>query len=236
MSHRQQPKVFVAKIFDGLYIDSTDILDDLGPTYYAESWYSREAAAYRRISENDLDGEFTPSFKRCWHFQVPLLDGQLREVRMVLLERVPGSTMKSLIDSGEAKKIKPNLRLELMARLMENCSTLEFVGVRQGDMATRNVMVDVKSRRITLIDFSLSSMWGEPTSRWEVYKEMPLPKSPISLFGGDWPLFGIEDWLPQELCTWEAGLAWMKKRWGNSRRYMSVDYERDVVPPLIYDE
>ncbi|ROW07275.1 hypothetical protein VMCG_03842 [Cytospora schulzeri] len=225
------PELFVAKIFDGLYIDDTDVVDDLGPTYYVESWYSREAAAYKRILEHNLDGRFTPSFKGCWHFEVPLLDGKPREVRMILLESVPGSTMKSLVDSGEAKRIDPGLRLELMAQLMENCSTLDFIGLRQNDMATRNILVDTKSKRITLIDFSHSRMWGEPTSKWEEWGDPTLPASPISLFKGFWPVYGAEEWVPRELCSWEESLEWMKKRWDNSGRYQPVDYEDDVLPP-----
>lgn len=225
------PRVFVAKIFDGLYIDSTDVLDDVGPTYYVESWYSCEAAAYTKIAEKNLNGRFTPSFEGCWTFETPLLNGKPREVRMILLERTPGSTMKSLIDSGEAQKIDPDLRMELIAQLMENCSELEFVGVRQEDMVARNIMVDTQPKRITLIDFSHSSIRGLPTSRWLLLQEMTLPPSPISLFKGRWPVMGGIEWIPTNLWPFEKRLEWMKERWGNSSRYRSVDWEKDFWKP-----
>lgn len=99
-----QDKVRVAKIFDPLYYDFESGMD---PTYYADKQYTPEAAAYLKIYQEGLDGKFTPAYHGAWTFDMPLLDGQLRQVRMVLMQHLPHPTMKTLIDSGQSRTFLP---------------------------------------------------------------------------------------------------------------------------------
>ncbi|ROW04712.1 hypothetical protein VMCG_04850 [Cytospora schulzeri] len=227
----------VAKIFDPLYVNDDGLHT---PTYFAERYYAREAAAYMRIKERGLDGKFTPKFEGCWVFEIPLrLDKNRvvrREVRLILQQFIPGDTVQNLIESGEAQKISFNVRMELMARLMETFSHLDFIGVRTEDPFTRNVMVHKDSQNewhITLIDFSHSRVLGLETSKW-LYRQgeqVELPISPIAICSGHWPVYPVEDiqehWIDPKYRDRKTRRRWMDERWGKasgkSSQYQPVD-------------
>lgn len=225
----------VAKIFDPLYVG----LDEDGhpPTYFTERFYSCEAAAYKRIKEGGLDGRFTPKFEGCWFFKLPLRDAKgntvHREVRLILQQFIPGDTMEALIERGEVARIEPKVRMDLLARLMEIFSKLDFIGVRTEDKHPRNIMLvkDAKNRwEITLIDFSHSRVRDLPNSKWFTLpgRDLQLPESPITILGGSWPPH-CSGWIPEEYDgrtkdNYERRLKWMRNRWEGSSQYGPVNY------------
>lgn len=225
----------VAKIFDPLYVG----LDEDGhpPTYFSERFYSCEAAAYERIKECGLDGRFTPKFEGCWFFKLPLRDAKgntvHREVRLILQQFIPGDTMEALIERGEVARIDPKVRMDLLARLMEIFSKLDFIGVRTEDKHPRNIMLvkDAKNRwDITLIDFSHSRVRDLPNSKWFTLpgRDLQLPESPITILGGSWPPH-CSGWIPKEYDgrnkdSCERSLKWMRDRWEGSGQYGPVNY------------
>ncbi|KAH8743107.1 hypothetical protein F5883DRAFT_441360, partial [Diaporthe sp. PMI_573] len=202
-------KDLVAKIFDPLYIESEKCEEyERSPTYFVESFYSCEAAAYMRIREKGLDGEYTPRFEGCWSLKLPLHDAEgrfmaFREVRLILQQFIPGDTMQALIDRGEVAKIDPEVRMDLLDRIMEAQSRL-FIGVQSDDLHPRNFMVwkDAnKSNRwqITLIDFSHSRVRDLPNSKWQRHRgeDTRLPESRITFSGRCWPP-RCRGWIPKE--------------------------------------
>lgn len=226
----------VAKIFDPLYVG----LDGYGrpPTYFSERFYSCEAAAYERIKERGLDGEFTPKYEGCWYFELPLrdLNGRVvrREVRLILQEFIPGDTMQALGERGEVDKIDPMVRMELLDRLIEIISQLDFIGVQSHDIHPRNLMIfkDAKNEwQITLIDFSHSRVQDLPNSKWRTLpgRELQLPESPLTVLWRDcWPSH-YDGWVPKEYDgqtedSFERRLRWMKDRWEGSSQYGPVDH------------
>lgn len=213
----------VAKIFDPLYLN-LDGYEDYSPTYFCERHYSCEAAAYQRIKERGLDGKFTPRFESSWSFDLPVRVNKdrevCREVRLILQELIPGDTVKALIESKAAQKINPAVRMELLAQLMETYSRFDTIGVRHDDKYTRNAMVhkDPKDKwYITLIDFSHSGVSGTPTSKWRSRgnEHAELPRSPIDMCWGNWPLYPLEDiekhWIDPKYRARSARLCWMDK-------------------------
>lgn len=132
-----EPQVLLAKIYDPLYFKMTDPYDrDPGVTWLAERFYSCEAAAFERLREcKNLYGKFTPKYHGTWTFQMPLLDGQQRHVRMILMEYIPYPTIRSLIDSQAVKHLDPRRRLGLLVRNMEHVCILDYVGITHGDLS-----------------------------------------------------------------------------------------------------
>lgn len=228
-------KELVAKIFDPLYVGLDE--DDYPPTYFSERFYSCEAAAYNRIKEGGLDGKFTPKFEGCWSLELPLRDAKghviQREVRLILQQFIPGSTMQDLIERGEAKKIDPQVRMNLLGQVMEFCSQIVFIGVINDDVHPRNLIIDKDAKNewhITLVDFSHSRVRDLPNSMWRTLRdEVQLPESPMMLWLGNWPP-GCSVWVPRRYNghtqeSFDRSLKWMKDRWEGASQYKPVVYE-----------
>ncbi|KAH8744329.1 hypothetical protein F5883DRAFT_385260, partial [Diaporthe sp. PMI_573] len=172
---------------------------------FSERFYSCEAAAYKRIQESGLDGKYTPKFEGCWFLELPLPDGKgnvvRREVCLILQEFIPGDTIEALIKRGQANKIPPDTRVELLDRLMEAISQLAFIGVRNDDKHPRNFMVTKDAKKgwqITLIDFSHSRVRDLPNSTWRTTQsqEKKLPESPMTVLKDCWPPY-CSGWIPE---------------------------------------
>lgn len=235
-------KELVAKIFDPLYVGLDE--DGFPPTFYSERFYSCEAAAYERIKERGLDGRFTPKFEGCWSFELPLRNAKgrviHREVRLILQQFIPGDTMQALMERGEMEKINPRVRMDLLNRLMEAISELDFIGVRSDDIHPRNLMVakDAKNKwQITLIDFSHSRVKDLLYSKWRTRRgrEQQLPESPITIVLECWPPNCV-GWVPMEYDgqtkgSFERRLKQMKDRWEGSSKYEPVNYSWLWRPP-----
>lgn len=107
---------FVAKIYDPFHIELKKCINlELSPTYFTEFFYSCEAAAYKRIREEGLDGKYTPSFKGCWYLKRPIHDAEghlvtYREVHLILQQFIPGDTIQNMIERKEANNIDPEVR------------------------------------------------------------------------------------------------------------------------------
>ncbi|KAI7782046.1 hypothetical protein LA080_013854 [Diaporthe eres] len=227
----------VAKIFDPLYV-GLDHEYGCPPTHYSERYYSCEAAAYERIKQRGLDGRFTPKYEGCWSLELPLrdLNGRVvrREVHLILQEFIPGDTMQALSERGEVDKIDPKVRMELLDRLTEIISQLDFIGVQSQDTHPRNLMIFKDARnewQITLVDFSHSRVENLPNSKWRTLpgRELQLPESPLTILWRDcWPAH-CEGWVPKEYDgrtkdSFERRLRWMKDRWEGSSQYGPIDY------------
>lgn len=92
-----------------------------------------------------------------------------------------------MIERKEVDKIDPEVRMDLLNRLMEGLSQLAFVGVQSNDLHPRNYMVSEDANEkngweITLIDFSHSRVSNLPTSTWWTPEgtDAGLPASPIT--------------------------------------------------------
>lgn len=226
----------VAKIFDPLYVGLDG--DDFPPTYFSERFYSCEAAAYNKISEDSLDSRFTPKFEGCWSLELPLRDAKghviRREVHLILQQFIPSTTMQGLLEQGEAKKIDPRVRMDLVGQVMEFYSQLFFIGVINDDVHPRNLIIDKGANNewnITLVDFSHSRVKDLPNSMWRTCRgdDERLLESPMTLWWGDWPP-GCSEWVPKKYNghteeSFEMSLKWMKDRWEGAKQYKPVKYE-----------
>lgn len=231
----QEADLFVAKIYDPLYYKWSDF----EITYLADRQYSCEAAAFERLHsvKKDVDKmrqpgvrevleRSIPSYHGCWTWETTLLDGQHRDVRMILMSHVPYPSLSSIIERGVAGKIPAESRMQLLARAFEIYCWLEFFGVRQNDFAPRNIMVSPDQEQAVLLDFSHSIVKGLPNSRWMAHVESTpnLPRSPIELFRASCGN-NMGDWIPNELQAKDAQYRWFMKQWGNSEGFAPVSPE-----------
>lgn len=234
-------KDLVAKIFDPLYMDFETCWEyERPPTYFMECFYSCEAAAYMRIREKGLDGKFTPRFGDCWYLELLIHDAEgrivvSREIRLILQEFIPGDTMEALIEREEVDKIDPEVRMDLLDRVMEAETRLRFIGVQSDDQHPRNFMVwkdanESNRWQITWTDFSHSRVRDIPgVSLWWRHRgeDVRLPESPITSSGRIWPP-RCRGWVPKEFSgvtkeSFEKRLQRMKDRWEGSKEYEPVN-------------
>lgn len=205
----------VAKIYDPLYYDWTDGHDCV---QRADDDYAREATAYEFLFEKGQNGVFTPLYLGAWTFETPLLDGSLRQVRMILIDHIPFPSMLSLLEDGKAKDLSASFRMKILARLMESYTWLAFYGVFHNDLEPRNILVDPDitrdQPRAVLVDLGVAKLKGIHwfPHRGADHKERP--SSPGSGFARSWKSF--HDWVPEEFRPARRRIAWIEQQWGNS--------------------
>lgn len=220
----------VAKIYDPLYYGFADRMWSDRPrdvTYEADMDYSREVAAFTEL-DSQLGGTDVPRYHGSWTFQLPLdlPDGRkTRYIRLVLMEHIKGTPMTDL----KPESFSEPARMELVTRVVEAVSRIQFAGVRHGDISQRNVMVCLtepdKVERVALIDFNFAVVtrldnFEEQFGGLERDPEPDKPPNPIDRWWGG-ALYGVAgEWLPK---GWELRLRalqeWLHERYGSSEDY-----------------
>lgn len=67
-----------------------------------------------------------------------------RNVRLLLMEHIPGDSILHLLETGAYRNIPPDVRMDLLARIGEAQSALWHIRVSHGDPHARNVVVGAK--------------------------------------------------------------------------------------------
>jgi hypothetical protein len=238
---------FAAKIFDPLYYEWRDIEDK---TYLADHQFTTEAAAFTILSEMKDPGSFgypqvreavkgsIPNYYGSYTWETHLLDGQRRDVRLILMEYFLFPSMKSIVETGEVTKIPAETRMQLLARAKEIYCWLEYYGVKQNDFAMRNIMVDPDQGRVVLLDFSHAKIRHYYMSKWYIREGQSPPAgptSPIEYFSCGW---GDEmgDWIPENLRTAQARFDWFFNQWGNSTVFEPLGWMWEHNEPFVRAE
>lgn len=179
-----------------------------------------------------------------------------RNVRLLLMEHIPGDSIYHLLKTGGYRDIPPKVRMDLVAQVAEAESALWHIRVSHGDRDSRNVLVvpvkkeqRVSGWRVVWIDFGNSVVLDLPNAFSNIRGQLPpldgLPPNPITRCRGLWLLRDInlergfwEDDTPHEEAYWtdkrydssEVRLKWMEDRWGerspSAYRYEPVEYDK----------
>ncbi|KAF2846190.1 hypothetical protein T440DRAFT_246701 [Plenodomus tracheiphilus IPT5] len=221
----------IAKIYDPVYYEyhgSSTTQRQVDISVAADSEYSRETAAYVELKDSDAQGTIMPKYYGSWTTTVShrVGDGAVeREVRMILLESVPGIQMIYLDPGGLTKEERENI----MMKLIEADYDLRHLGIEHNDVAPRNVIISRASSyinpklRVTLIDYGSSYvsriLWGEaplwcrhnPAFDWVTAEQ--------------WSSWG---WLPYDE---EERIDWVWSVWGDGRDGKYIKVERDPDNP-----
>lgn len=211
----QQPDYVIAKIFDPLYYS----WGEYDNAYWADRHYSCEAAGYEHAVLEGKDGQWLPKYHGSWTFEMDLdlanQPDKKREVRMILLEYIPGSSMYSILTSDQTDQFSPDTRMDILSRAMEMYCWLKYYGVSQNDFAPRNIMIGTDNR-VTLIDLSHAYVTGLPNSG-TVFREQTRPDSPAERFhvmSGE-----FDCWIPEKYLSGTAFDRWRETRWEGSEEF-----------------
>lgn len=221
---------FVAKFFDPMYYDFHDgnsLCEKVNVTGHAERHYITEAGVYSELRSTSIYGSITPIYHRSWTTNVGILhDGleKIREVRLVMMEYIPGKSLHSI----DPRELTPKERENIMIKVIESDVDLLFAGVRYEDFEPRNIMLssvqgtntyETDDFRLCVIDYAACGLLkddgpGAPASK--VHK-------PLFYWAGQdrWSKWG---WLPER----HEAQDWMWNIWGDGGKggkYLQV--ERD---------
>lgn len=225
----EQPEV-VAKIYDPLYYGFADRMWSDRPrdvTYEADMDYAREVAAYAEL-DSQLGGTDIPKYHGSWTFQLPLDlpdRKKTRDIRLILMEHIKGRPMTDL----KPESFSESTRMELITRMVELVSRIQFAGVRHGDISQRNVMVCIAEpdvvERVAMIDFNFAAATGLDNFQEQFggrgrSTKPEKPQNPIDRWWGG-ALYGVAgEWLPK---SWEFRLRalqeWLYEKYGDSEDY-----------------
>ncbi|KAK0744700.1 hypothetical protein B0T21DRAFT_358186 [Apiosordaria backusii] len=219
----------VAKIYDPLYYSfpNKDVLSvPCDVTWDSDVDYSREAAAYEHLERIGETGSLAPKYFGSWTFNMAIQLGDTmhqRPVRLLLIENVPGPSIRQLCLSHHAETFDKAYRLEILARILDGNAKLLFKGIAQNDLAARNVICSYPPNtepaelqhtppRIVLIDYNAAIVYEKTRYGIRPWQKDTLPPSPMDLYWND-TLMAFDGWIPAE---WEATPS-LRQEWLSSR-------------------
>ncbi|PYH78347.1 hypothetical protein BO82DRAFT_421965 [Aspergillus uvarum CBS 121591] len=217
----------VAKFYDPLYYNhQRSILD---PFLCVEEEYTRETAAYQHLHKHGLS-DYIPQFCGSYSLDMPVPDRGIRQVRLILVEFMSGSSMNRL----RPGRIAVETRQHILEQIVRAESRFYAVGLQHKDLYRRNIMVegiinnDPTCRPyITIIDFGRAYI-GHPTREYRWSHEdrlLPIYISPIIRWycGSVSKKNDFIDW-----CDWEWK-DWLRKTFAKDdhQPYHSTDGQRD---------
>ncbi|TDZ46846.1 hypothetical protein CTRI78_v008920 [Colletotrichum trifolii] len=236
----KEPTEVVAKVFDPMFFPwNFDLLE--GPwkeTVRADVEISCEAGAYRELEEKGLTGPGTiaPKYYGTYAARIKThnehADEKARWVSVILLEYIDGKTIQGLCANQEgyliprpARACPPyasnipdisnlDVRLQILAMLLEGCVKQLHVGVDQNSLLPENVMVSKKGSkiRVTLIHYRDSSVDSKLTEPDRLYDEFERPPHPTIDFN-EYSLSHFAGWFPAEwLDEPEKLTEWLEKQ------------------------
>ncbi|KAI9163416.1 major facilitator superfamily domain-containing protein [Paramyrothecium foliicola] len=173
--------------------------------------YSWEAAAYQDLGSSGLNGRFTPKYYGSYSFNVPVPSTSFveRTVCCILMQKLNGYTMHSLMVKDLTYRIPSKDRLEILGQIMEIKERLEFGGVLHDDVAPRNVVLvnlnleDYKFPRVTKTS-------GNPSSESDVF-----------LVG--WTSHRLQGLDCRASQVASRGRGWVRSRWYKSEEFAAYE-------------
>lgn len=144
----------LAKVYDPLYNNHLQPNADI--FRYTDLCYRRESAAYKHLA--DLQGNIIPKYYGSFTLSLPG-DGNIsRDVRLILLEIVPGQSMDRLDPSS----LIQTERQEIMKAVVDSERAVYAHGVINRDIYPRNILLppDPSDRdcRAIIVDFGISAI------------------------------------------------------------------------------
>lgn len=244
-----QPFQATAKIYDPLYYNFKLVARHARDVIFeADNDYSTEARAYEHLLSAKMTGSFAPAYCGSWTFCLPFsIKGkpQTRSVRLILIERLYGSTIKETRVKNHPESYMgldsfhypEQFRLEVLARAMDGFSRLLQIGLDQGDFAGRNVMLvqnepdpsnpstdtsgGLTLPRIVLIDYNHARIMPLGSSS----TQPPLPENPVLLSLRTDIAGGFAGWAPREWEDEKVEREWLLQRFykdGQSQLYLPL--------------
>ncbi len=146
----QQNMILVAKFYDPLYFNHKQ--DDMDPFLASDYGYTHETAAYKALES--FQGNKIPKYYGSYTCELPTPSGHRRSVRLILIERIIGSSMEKLKPTDFSQSERQNI----MKFIIDTESDMYGRDIVHTDLHPRNVIVsgsaaDASTLRVVLIDF-----------------------------------------------------------------------------------
>ncbi|KAK2796995.1 hypothetical protein FQN50_009364 [Emmonsiellopsis sp. PD_5] len=147
----QSNRKLVAKIYDPLYFDDEEGF--INPFLCVDKHYTHEAHAYGVLSK--LQGERIPIFYGSYSLNIPTERSEMRTVRLILVEYVPGLSMQQ----ANPQKFPRRSRQEIMKLVINFESRVYEQDILLTDLSPRNVIMMEKpgcdpKRNLVFLDFA----------------------------------------------------------------------------------
>lgn len=216
----------VAKIYDPLYYESIHPPNGrFDVVQLADADYSREAAAYEKMSQFEPCRRIVPSYHGSWTFDVYQLrnDGLIviRPIRMILLGHVSDGVRLSKL---RVEDFSQSQRSAISIRAIDAVATLLHHGVSHHDIHPSNILYRPDSHSIVLIDFG-ESLVLEQVAAQSTAEQGKLPVSPIRFL---WPA-DIEEFFPPGWVG-KDHRKWLWEHFGGSQKYQPVCRGNESFP------
>ena len=208
----------LAKLYDPLYFDHEQ--DDADPFLCVDRAYTHESAVYTKIE--DFQGSTIPKYYGSFSLSLPVDHKNSREVRLILIENVPGISMQNLSPSNFTK----SERQAIMKAIIDSETALYNREIAHNDTHPRNILVlpqpSDHARKVVLVDFGLAWTSRSPFPEWE---ERFLPGVPISpLLRWIKPREWFDGWVDWD---WEA---WVEEHYEHTRGSITEYMQRKWGP------
>jgi serine/threonine protein kinase len=206
----------LAKFYDPLYFDHEQ--DDADPFLCVDSAYTHESAVYQKLA--DFQGSIIPKYYGSFSLSLPIDHMNSREVRLILMENVPGISMHDLNPSNFTK----SERQAIMKAIIDSETALYNHEVRHRDIYPRNILVlpSDHARKVVLVDFGKAWTSRSPFPEWE---EKFLPGIPISpLLRWIKPREWFDGWV-----DWDW-MAWVEQHYEHTRGSITEYMQRKWGP------
>ena len=206
----------VAKIYDPLYFDHEQ--DDADPFICVDHAYSRETAAYTTLKR--LQGGIIPKYFGSFSIKISADTTHFRSVRLILIEFIPGRSMKQL---SSANLSKPT-RQTIMKKAIDAESLVYTHNIWHMDVRPSNILVcgGTEAKRVVIIDFGRCAIGRHPLPF--LHQEY-LPNVPISpLLRWSKPRGPFESWIDWD---WRP---WLEHVYGSTRASITKEMESLWLP------
>lgn len=184
----------------------------------AEQDYCAEAKVYIATVGSELQGSVMPTFHGSWTFKVgTVVAGReyTREVRMILVEHIVGTSMLD-IDTFD---LTDEQKINIFYKALEAETDLRIAGIKHHDFEPRNIMVassvelpeglsydpasfECSDLRVCIIDFAMASVRKKPLKKKR--------RNPLFRWAGYQP-WVLDDWFKYKKDVDD----WLWEKWGN---------------------
>jgi serine/threonine protein kinase len=205
----------VAKLCDPLYFDHEQ--DEADPFLCVDQAYTHESAVYQKLA--DFQGSIIPEYYGSFSLSLPVDHMNSREVRLILMENVPGVSMQDLNPSNLAQ----SERQAIMKAIIDSETALYNCDIRHTDLYPRNILVlpPASTRKVVLVDSGKALTRRCPFLEWEDRFLPGVPISPLSRWvklreGFDgWVDWDWKAWVEQQYEHTRGSITeYMQQKWG----------------------
>lgn len=191
--------------------------------------YSVEAVAYQQLQTAGLTGDFSPEFYGCYTFNLSLYSNgvkRVRLVRLILMGAVDGPSLRNMFlhnsafpsDEPDGFHYPEEVRLSVMAKILDGVTRQIHATVLQNDITPRNVVIvslnplSTAIPRVVLVGYNRAIVFKFSKIGVLPFQKQLLPQNPMERWKHS-ALSEVTGWVPESWNCEEHEGAHPKQRW-----------------------